>query len=285
MKRYITVVILLGMVLAGCSQKTMLPTDNRIYDSPENYDLKYSEHYFPSSDGTMIEGWWFKAKGEKKGMVVVSNGIVQNMSARFVKWMWMVDAGYDLFLFDYRGYGRSKADPDMYAYVDDVKAGIEYAHALNGEGTMVVCGQSMGGSLVIDAVAQGNYPYVSALIIDSTFTDFASAGNRLMVRSIILWPWSWLPYVFRLEGMDAIDYVGKIDKPMLFITGTEDSVVEPENTLTLFLKADAVKSFWLVEGAGHVRGFDSPKVRQELLVWLELLVNGDELPASEMRIY
>jgi alpha-beta hydrolase superfamily lysophospholipase len=285
MKRYITVVILLGMVLAGCSQKTMLPTDNRVYDSPENYDLKYSDHYFHSSDGTIIEGWWFKAKGEKKGMVVVSNGIIQNMSARFVKWMWVTDAGYDLFLFDYRGYGRSKADPDMYAYVDDVKAGIEYAHALNGEGTMIVCGQSMGGSLVIDAVAQGNYPYISALIIDSTFTDFASAGNRLMARSIILWPWSWLPYVFRLKGMDAIDYVGKIDKPMLFITGTADSVVEPENTLTLFLKADTVKSFWLVEGAGHVRGFDRPEVRQELLKWLEAMANGAELPPSEMRIY
>lgn len=285
MKRYITVVFFLGMVLTGCSQKTMLPTDNRVYDSPENYDLEYSEHHFSSGDGTMLEGWWFKAEGDKKGMVVVANGIVQNMSARFVKWMWMVEAGYDLFLFDYRGYGRSKADPDMYAYVDDVKAGIEYAHMLDANQTMIVCGQSMGGALVIDAVAQEDYPYISLLIIDSTFTDFASAGYGLMARTVILWPWSWLPYVFRLEGMDAADYVGEIDKPILFIAGTEDKVIEPENTMALFMQANTTKSFWLVEGAGHVRGFDNPEVRRMLLQQLDAMDDGDELPASEMRIF
>jgi fermentation-respiration switch protein FrsA (DUF1100 family) len=35
------------------------------------------------------------------------------MSTHMTLDLWLIDAGYDVFIFDYRGYGRSEGTPDI----------------------------------------------------------------------------------------------------------------------------------------------------------------------------
>ncbi len=273
------------MLMSGCSKNAIFPADTRVYDSPVNYAYRYEEFYFKSSQEALLRGWLFRSKGPSQGVVVVANGMTYNMSERFKEWTWLPEKGYDLFIFDYRGYGESSGEVDMFGFVDDVASAIEYAHLLNKDLPMVLVGQSMGGSFVIDATAKKRYPYVRLLVIDSTMKGFASAGKDMMKKHILLWPWIWAPEVFTPEGVDSIDFVDKTALPMLFMVGLDDEIIEPSNSADLYIKAKAPKAFWIVEGAEHVQCIHNPEVKEDLLIAIDNAMRGKGRFSSEVRYY
>ena len=272
-------IILMASIFLGCSPKKLFPTDNKEYDNPKNYDYKYSEHKFNSKDGTPLYGIYIQTKKKSKGLIVVSNGIYQNMSYRFTQWLWVVDAGYDFFIFDYRGYGNSNAEADLYGFVDDVNAAVEYAHTLDIDKKIILVGQSMGGTFVIDALRVKEYDYISLAVIDSTFTGFATAISSFMMRSIILLPMSWLPYAFSPSELNSIKNIEYLKVPILFISGDDDFIVNYENSKEIYKKANTKKAIWIVEDAGHVQSFNNQVVREAFLKFLmkeELLSENQE---------
>ena len=253
----------------GCSPKALFPNDQKVYDSIENYSYNYTEHTFCSYDKTPLHGLQLKPKGKPKGLIVVTNGLHENMSNRFTKWLWIVDEGYELFTFDYRSYGESEAEPDMYGFRDDVNSAIEYAHSLDKELDITLVGQSMGGTFVIDALATKKYEYVTLVVADSAFTSFASTLNSFMLKSIILIPLSWLPYTFAPDDLDSIKNIEKLSTPILFVTGDSDWIVNYKNSLKLYKTAKVQKDLWIVKGAGHVESFEDRKLRKEFVKLLE----------------
>ena len=256
--------LILLFVLSGCSKNSIFPTDTKVYDTPYNYKDAYEEFYFKSSQDSMLRGWLFRAQGPSQGMVVVTNGIHFNMSERFKKWTWVLEQGYDLFIYDFRGYGESFGEVDMFGFVDDVTAAVHYAHDLNPSLPMLVVGQSMGGSFVIDAMAKESYPYVKLLVIDSTMMGFAKAADDMIKKHFLLWPFIWVPSVITPKGVDSIDFVDKTQKPTLFLVGLQDSVIPSEHSVELYLKAKEPKALWIVEDAEHVACICKSKVKARL---------------------
>ena len=285
MFKYLLLMFITLFIISGCSKYSVFPTDVKVYDTPEKYDLDYKEFYFASPQDALLRGWWFRSKGTSKGMVVVANGMIYNMSSRFKEWTWLLDEGYDLFIFDYRGYGESMGAVDMLGFVDDVASAVAFAHALNEDLPMVAVGQSMGGSFVIDAVAKNRYPYVRLLVIDSTMTSFGAAAAEIMEQHILLWPWSWLPGMMTPEGVDSIDFVDKTDTPTLFLVGLKDEVIQPKHSADLFVKAQEPKAIWIVEEAKHVHCIDDGRVKKDLAYTFEEAVNGSLSLGSDVRYY
>jgi len=191
------------------------------------------------------------------------------MSNRFTKWLWIVDAGYELFIFDYRSYGESDAQPDMYGFRDDVNSAIEYAHSLDKDLDITLVGQSMGGTFVIDALVTKEYKYVTLVVADSAFTSFASTMNSFMLKTVILIPFSWLPYTFAPDDLDSINNIEKLRTPILFVTGDSDWIVNYKNSLALYEKANVQKDLWIVKDAGHVDSFEDKEVRKEFIGLIE----------------
>jgi len=251
--------------LSSCSIKKILFSDTNHYGSPEHYDYEYSLHTFNSYDSTALKGMYLKTDRKSKGLIVLANAIHLNMSSRFSAWLWLIDEGYDLFTFDYRGYGDSKAEPNLFGFRDDVNSAIEYAHNLDPAQEIIIIGQSMGGSFVIDALAQKEYPYVRLAVIDSTFTGFASSASAMMMRTIILFPFSWLPYLLTPTGLDSIDNVAKVNTPLLYVTGDNDPTISYENSQELYAKSYSEKGIWIVNGAGHVKSFDNSDVQRSFI--------------------
>jgi len=276
---------LLLLLFSGCSKNAIFPTDTKVYDSPENYTYSYEEFYFKSSQEAMLRGWLFRAKGPSQGMIVVANGMIFNMSSRFTEWTWVLEKGYDLFIFDYRGYGESMGEVDMFGFVDDVTSAIEYAHSLDMALPMVVVGQSMGGSFVIDAVAKKSYPYVKLLVIDSTMTGFAAAGEELAKQHVLLWPLVWVLALVTLEGVDSIDFVDQTATPTLFTVGLSDTIIPPSHSAELFVKANEPKALWIVEAAEHVKCIDNEVLKNDLAVVLDGAMKGECNFELDIRYY
>lgn len=90
-------------------------------ETPASYSLSFFENNFLTSDSLIIASWHIPPQGnvDKKVSVIVSYGDFGNMSYWLKHATSLSLAGYDVWLYDYRGFGRSSyfnIDPDMLYY-------------------------------------------------------------------------------------------------------------------------------------------------------------------------
>ncbi len=56
----------------------------------------------------------------------------------------------------------------------------------------------------------------------------------------------------RVSDLQPAAHIGQVRAPVLVVSGTADSYTQIGETQALFARAPEPKSFWAVEGAGHV---------------------------------
>lgn len=242
--------------------------DRYYYASPSDYNLSYANVYFKSYDDTLLNGWWIRPKTTPKGTLLLVHGNAQNISAHFLGWMWAVEAGYELFIFDYRGYGNSDGTLDLAGAIKDVNAAMNYVEK-NREGRYILIGQSLGGVLALNALANKTRPRVSLGIIDSSFSDLEATGAQVLKRSVITWPFFWLAYPLLDGSYNAIDALDRVTTPLLFVAGSKDTVISPNNSWQMFDGAQGPKTFWLDTQAHHIDFFENIAHQKTLLRFLK----------------
>ncbi len=255
------------LIFSGCEGILFHP-DHQVYRTPDYYQLRYNEIDFRSKDGTRLHGWWLKPEKVSKGLMVVAHGNAQNITAHFTGWVWLVEAGYELFIFDYQGYGASEGEVDMGKAIDDTEAALKYAQA-NYDGDRFACGQSLGGVLLINVLAKEPYPAYRFVIIDSAFSDLEEIGKEVLSRSYLTWPFQWMAYPTLTEKYNPVDKLARVERPLLFIAGSADEVVPANHSWQLFDAAKRPKEFWLVPGAGHISALNVKEIQKALLEYME----------------
>jgi len=271
------------LIFSGCTSMFFYP-DKVTYRTPEFYDLKYKDIYFNSSNNTKLHAWHLYPDSESKGLVFVAHGNAQNISSHFASWVWLVKEGYEVFIFDYRGYGKSDSDAQLKGSIEDTTAALSYIEN-EYQKPYFVCGQSLGGTLLLNALKAHNTKNIKAVIIDSTFTGFADIANEKMDNTWILWPFQWIPYLSISSKYDSKDIVYNIDKPILFIHGSLDATIPPNNSWQLFEAASTPKELWLVKSAKHIQSFENTNVQKDFLEFLSQDTKHFSPKYSRMRIY
>ncbi len=256
-----------ALLFSACSGVFFYP-DQHTYALPSDYNLTYEEHTIISADKTRLHSWHIKPHGPSKGLMVVAHGNAQNISAHFKGWVWLVQAGYDLFIFDYRAYGKSQGEISIKGSVEDVNAALDFVEK-HFEQDYFVCGQSLGGTLSLAAVASKPRKGIKAMIIDSTFTAFDRIVAEKLSSFFLTWPFQWIPHLSLPDGYDAVQSLAKIDKPLLFVHGSKDQAIPANHSWQLFDLAPRPKEFWLVTEAPHIAGLNHIKVREDFLNFLE----------------
>ncbi|HEX7926650.1 MAG TPA: alpha/beta hydrolase, partial [bacterium] len=107
--------LLLGllMTLISCDGIFFQPDSER-YLTPEQYGLWHEPVRFRSQDGTVLAGWFLPAQTPGRaplGTVIHFHGNAANISNHLYAVRWLPKAGYNVLLFDYRGYGDSAGSP------------------------------------------------------------------------------------------------------------------------------------------------------------------------------
>jgi hypothetical protein len=277
---------LLALSFQGCSSLFFYP-DQITYRTPQFYELAYDDLYFESTDSLTLHAWHIYPRPEaaaSKGLIFVAHGNAQNLSSHFASWVWLVEEGYELFIFDYRGYGESQGSVDIKGAVEDTQAALEYLEA-HYKGDYFACGQSLGGSLLLNALHKRANSRIRAVIIDSAFMGFADIVNEKMAQSWLSWPFQWVAYLTLSSKYDAKQKLSQINAPLLFVHGSLDRIVSPNNSWQLFEDARMPKEFWLVKEAGHIQALENEKVREDFLDFLRKH-RGHFNPAySAMKIY
>jgi fermentation-respiration switch protein FrsA (DUF1100 family) len=233
----------------GAGDRFFYRPDATSHGTPASHGLDVLEVSFAAPGGPRLHGWLARAKGKSLGTVVYAHGNHANLThhARFVAWL--PARGYDLLLFDYRGYGKSEGTVSREGTVADTVAAIDFALARDPDRTFVF-GHSLGGAVSIVAAARRP---VRAIAVESTFPSYreaARATSRLL---------GWLAPWIVSSGLDPIDSVAALaPRPLLVIHGTDDRITPPWLGQALFAAARQPKELWTVEGGAH----GSPWVRR-----------------------
>jgi fermentation-respiration switch protein FrsA (DUF1100 family) len=257
------------LLLNGCSSFLYYPTRELHYD-PARFGLKPEEVNFASANGAKLFGWYFKSQAKEKARatVVLFHGNGENLSSHYLHLAWILKYPFDLFVFDYQGYGRSEGTPSPEKTVQDGIAALEWVHK-NHPGPIVVVGQSLGGAVAMRTVieAKDRLP-IKFLAVDSTFPSYRSMGRQVLSRSWITWPLQWLGWLVMSDAWAPVGRIGEISPiPMLVIHGKQDQVVEFKMGERVFEEAKEPKEFWEIRSGGHTDVFTiQPDSYKEKLV-------------------
>jgi len=255
------------ILFQGCASHFFQP-DQRVYTTPKYYDLKYDDIYFESYDKTSLHAWRIYPSTKSKGLVFVAHGNAQNLSSHFVGWLWLIEEGYEVFIFDYREYGKSQGKSSIKGSIEDTRAALDYLDKTYDK-SYVAIGQSLGGTMLLNAVESRDNTRIQALVIDSTFVGFAHIVKAKMDTFWLTWPFQWIPSLSLNADYDAKDRVKDVKKPLLFIHGSLDNIISVDASWNLFEASSEPKEMWIVKNASHIQGLSNKAVQEDFIEFLE----------------
>jgi uncharacterized protein len=145
----------------------------------------FEDVVFSASDGVKLNGWFFPANtGSSKGhlAVLVCHGNAGNISHRLDLCKALLETGVSVFLFDYRGYGRSSGRPSEEGTYLDAEAAHRWLQQKGCAATNIIAyGESLGGGIASELALRAP---VAALVLQSTFSCMPDIGAELF---------PWLP--------------------------------------------------------------------------------------------
>ncbi len=246
--KYLTSLLLLSqlLLLSGCTHMIFHPNQIQYYNLKE-LGIKHENVFFKTSNGLRLHGWWLEAAVAKKASVIYVHGNAQNISSHVRNVAWLTKYGFDVFLFDYRGYGYSQGKTELDGVISDVKNAIEYGinRSEKNKKPVFVIGQSLGASLAIYSVANSSYKSsIKALFSVSAFSDYREITQEVLDTWWLTWLLQW-PLSFTVDNTySPVDVVNKISPvPLVVMHSKQDEVIPFHHSAALFSKAEMPKQF------------------------------------------
>ncbi|MBU4311518.1 MAG: alpha/beta hydrolase [Candidatus Omnitrophica bacterium] len=211
--------------------------------NPQSVGLPYEEVYFETSDNKRLNGW-FIAHHKAKSTLIFCHGNAGNISHRLEKLSMFYNLGLNLFIFDYRGYGKSQGRPCESGLYKDAKAAYDYLireRRVTKEG-IILYGESIGGIVAIDLAQNKD---IGALITEETFTSIKDMSG-------IAYP--FFPYFIFSSRFDAFSKIKNVGCPKLIIHSIDDEIIPFRLGEKLFAAARPPKKFLQIRG-GHNSAF------------------------------
>ena len=220
-----------------------------------------------------LMAWFFKSPQPSKGIVVQFHGNAQNISSHFYSMYWVLDKGYDLFIFDYPGYGGSYGSPNPQNTVGSGLKALKYVQSRWPGKNIIVVGQSIGGAIAQRTVADlQDRKGLCALVIESSFDSYQKVAQEILSNQWWTWPFQWLPYLVLSDKYAPHGRVHEISPlPVLFIHRKQDPIVHSQFLPRLHEQARDPKKKILLEGKGHINAFTANDKEKNQSLFLDFI--------------
>jgi fermentation-respiration switch protein FrsA (DUF1100 family) len=208
---------------------------------PSDWRLSCENVYFDTEDKKKLHGWFFPLE-EDAPVLLFCHGNAGNISHRLENVKFLLDQHLQVFIFDYRGYGKSGGRPsEMGLYRDGLAA---YDFLMNRKGIpphkIVPFGRSLGASVAIEISLRRE---VKSLILESAFTSTKEMAKTMFLFGLFS---PLLPSHF-----NNLKKITPVNVPKLIIHGEDDEIVPFKMGEQLYHTAQPPKYFFPIKGAGH----------------------------------
>ncbi|MBN1588236.1 MAG: alpha/beta hydrolase [Pirellulales bacterium] len=204
--------------------------------------LRFEDVSFSADDGTPLHGWYLP-HDKPRAVVLYCHGNAGNITHRAGILSILQDyVGVSVFIFDYRGYGRSEGSPSEGGVLADARAARAWLARREGidERDVVLMGRSLGGAVAVDLAADDG---AKALVLESTFTS---------IPDMAAYHYPWLPVRSLIRTrFDSLSKIARFNGPLLQSHGNADTTVPFESGQKLFEAAGEPKKFVTLPGLGH----------------------------------
>jgi uncharacterized protein len=212
-----------------------------IEETPAQAGLTFRDLELETEDGERLHGWWITAKPPPLGHVLLCHGNAGNVGDRVLHAGLLAEVGFDVLLFDYRGYGRSSGRPSEEGTYRDARAARTalLRQPAADSSRILYLGESLGGAVALDLALE--HP-PRGLILQSSFTSVRDMGRRhypLIAPAVV--PDAY-PSLRRIRGLQA---------PLLVLHGERDEIVPLSHGQALFQSAPGPKRMHVFAGLGH----------------------------------
>lgn len=240
---FVVIVLVALVALAHLLRRTGMFFPDRYPDGrwdPNAFMVVPTEHTFPTPDGVKLHAWRFAAIAPDAPVMIWFHGNAGNLTDRADMAVEHAKRGITVFVFDYRGFGRSEGEASESKLLIDSLAAFDYVRA-GGAKKIVLYGESVGGPYAA-WVAKNRKGSVRAVILENTFPSLKDMGNTLY-RPL---PLGWTaPFALRTTV-----WLNEAQVPVLVMHGTRDGVIPYELGKKLYDELRVPKEM-LTSHAGH----------------------------------
>lgn len=262
----IIVVLILAIVLFLVNQKMFNPK-TKILRSPtgEYHDIympinnKHGHGYRRSEKPNIpcINGWHFTDYGsESERTILYLHGNIGNNSHRDYVVNICKNLKINLFLVDYRGFGRSNKHPTPKGICEDAEAAYKYLQKQVGDDNIILWGESLGGAAAVWAASKYR---CSALVLMATFssTDDVLSQDPKGGKSS---KWIAKLVAYATNTLPSKQWIRKVRSPIVILHSQEDDMIPYKCAEILYEAAEKCKHKLLITIKG---GHSSPEISKE----------------------
>ena len=216
------------------------------------FDQQFEEINVITNDGISLNGLLFKADSSK-GLIYYLHGNAGSLSSWGEVAKIYTDLNYDVFMLDYRGYGKSEGSINgQELFFQDIQTVYDELKKKYTEDKIIVLGYSIGTGLA-SKVASTNNPKLLILQAPSySLTD-------MMQHIYPIFPTFILKYKFETN-----EYIKDCKMPIVIFHGNQDEVVYYESSLKLKEHFRQQDTLITLKGQGHNGMTDNEVYKTEI---------------------
>jgi pimeloyl-ACP methyl ester carboxylesterase len=215
---------------------TKLPASYRF-----RFPGRFEERWIAATDGTRLHGLLFPAEAtSSKGLIFYLHGNAGALDSWGDVATTYTRLGYDVFLLDYRGYGKSEGriSSQQHLLTD---AETAYRELLTGyaEDKVVLLGYSLGTGVAAWVAAQ-HRPRL--LVLQAPY---------LSMRAMARQHYPWVPGLVVRYPLETNKVLPRITSPIVIFHGDQDEIIDYQTTLKLKALLKPQDQFITLPGVGH----------------------------------
>ncbi len=219
--------------------------EKTFYEKPQDYGFTFEEVKIKTKDGRAeLFGWYLPCTGETpKPALLFFHGNAGNIGNRLYKVKGWIERGFNVFLIDYRGYGKSTGTIEHQDDIlQDAQSSLSWLCEKKGipAAQIVLYGESLGS---YPALCLGGQHAVAAVILEAPFSSLFDVAKTH-------YPFV-MPFMMQNFQFQNMEQAPKLRAPLFILHGTEDEICPYAMAGELFEKAPEPKGFLTIPGGHH----------------------------------